>query len=188
MASRLLAHASMHQIRKHRRTNPQDCDQALLGDVRRFPLPDLIEFLVHMRARGKLQVRNLHSRATIALWDGLIIGASSSKICPVDPDFLAPYFLVDRSAIDPEKCRSALRDSVEAVLIEMLAMTEGRFVFSCFRLFEEVPHAIEEIAIDARFAVFDALRQMDEAEAKSIEVNILCESVACAQISDQSAS
>jgi Flp pilus assembly protein TadD len=150
-----------------RRRSPTACEPALAGDLARFPIPDLIEFMAQQRARGKLEVRSGDARLSISLWDGTIIGASPAESSEEDPDHLAPFLLIDEGRLDPKTLAETINPRIETALSDVVAMKQGRFFFAPFSAIDDPPQSIAEVAIDARFAVFEALRKLDEQHAEA---------------------
>jgi hypothetical protein len=100
----------------------------LLGDLQRFPVADLIEFLVSQRARGVLTVfSNGQAPVSLTIWEGRFIGRSIEK-----------------------ELRGALTSH------------HGLFAFEELAEAGEGAWKLGEVSVDARKAVFDAFRRLDE--------------------------
>jgi hypothetical protein len=156
------------------------------GDLKMFPLVDLLEFLANARRTGTLACRIDDAHGTIQMRTGLVIAASCPKSDNLE-DFLIKQgvttvhelaavamangrvtgralalLLASREIIALTDVHTALEQQIRAALNEILSWTGGQFTFEPQPVGE--PSALErELEFDVRGLLLEILRRQDEA-------------------------
>lgn len=165
-------------------------EHSLSGDLARFPLPDLIEFLVNQRASGvvRLETSSGEPSGAMVILQGRLIGCRAPDTRTIDEllieagampadrprsidgddslqaTYLLSCLLVEHGLLDRNALEDALHAQVSSGLRRLLCLKEGVFTVTDLEWTHELPACALDLAVDPRAVLLDLVRLYDEAQ------------------------